>query len=160
MVGGLAAGLHLAGLDLSDRATKDLLFQMAAEKEDDTNNKRKREESSSDDDEDDDKTEDIPQKDNGRKTMSIDQSLFSIDERKKSAEETPKFSCGSTIQMQASQCPSIGGDESEDDERQTATASQLDRVLMASSGKKSDMKSPPPSEKKVEILFRFRFGPR
>ena len=128
--------------------------KMAAEKEDDTNNKRKREESSSDDDEDDDKTEDIPQKDNGRKTMSIDQSLFSIDERKKSAEETPKFSCGSTIQMQASQCPSIGGDESEDDERQTATASQLDRVLMASSGKKSDMKSPPPSEKvpQLEVL--------
>jgi len=128
--------------------------KMAAEKDDGTNSKRKREESSSDDDDDDDKTEDIPQKDNGRKTMSIDQSLFSIDERKKSAEETPKFSCGSTIQMQASQCPSIGGDESEDDERQTATASQLDRVLMASSGMKSDMKSPPPSEKvpQLEVL--------
>ena len=124
-------------------------------------NKRKREEYSSDDDDDEedddkkdphhiDKKSGLPEfscspidmqssqldggGDDGRKTMSIDQSLFSeVDGRKTSATVDPKFSCGSTIAMQSSQ----------PETQQTATASQLDRVL-APSAQKNDMKSPPP----------------
>ena len=124
-------------------------------------NKRKREEYSSDDDDDEedddkkdphhiDKKSGLPEfscspidmqssqldggGDDGRKTMSIDQSLFSeVDGRKTSATGAPKFSCGSTIAMQSSQ----------PETQQTATASQLDRVL-APSAQKNDMKSLPP----------------
>lgn len=118
---------------------------------DQDNNKRKREERGSSDDDDSSATkeydieESIKGKVGGRKTgQSLDQSIFPSDGSMpfnlKSAAAPPNFSC-SPIAMQSSQPELYDGNENG---RQTATASQLDRVLMPSA-QKSDMKSPPPA---------------
>ena len=76
-----------------------------------------------------------------KSAISFDQSLFSMDGTRsanfnqKSA-APPEFSC-SPIAMQSSQ-PAFSGD---DDGRHTATASQLDRVLMSSVKKNDDVEA-------------------
>jgi len=130
-------------------------FQMIMDQD---SNNRKREGSASEEEDDASSTtkeynigEDITRENNaaggqsGRETMSLDQSLFPLDESAKFNEKyaaPPEFSC-SPIAMQSSQpepndspMPSIY----EDNGRRTATVIQLDRVLMPTA-QKSDTKS-------------------
>ncbi|KAL9180177.1 hypothetical protein ACHAXT_008147 [Thalassiosira profunda] len=78
----------------------------------------------------------------GRKTMSIDASLFSSDGSAKVAggkgATPPEFSC-SPISMKASQRgPGSMASTDEETERQTATASQLDRLPLPSAEKEGE----------------------
>ena len=125
-------------------------FTMLGDKE---SNKRKREETSSDDDDASSNGEDDNNagrdESGGRKTMSIDQSLFSSSDANLDVKggTLPQFSC-SPVAMKSSQAASIDSIDDEDG-RQTASASQLDRVLMPSSAK-GNTKSPSPSTVPVE----------
>ncbi|KAL7534352.1 hypothetical protein ACHAXR_005812 [Thalassiosira sp. AJA248-18] len=121
-------------------------FQMVMDQE----NKRKREESSSSSSSDEDEDASDATKEfvisnaardpsEGSKTLSIDQSLFDSGQSAKFNQKCaapPEFSC-SPIAMQSSQ------PDHDDDDRQTATASQLDRVLMRSAQKTDNTKSSP-----------------
>ena len=111
----------------------------------DTNNKRKRIESfsSTEVDEEEDDPKEKKRDYNGRKTLSIDQSLFSTNNARQEREDlkTPNFSsCGSTIAMQFSQYD-------DPQTETTATCSQLDRVLMPTVEKGE--KSPPVQQLEV-----------
>jgi len=85
----------------------------------------------------------------GRKTLSLDQSLFPSDASAKLTSKSaapPEFSC-SPIAIQSSQPEP---DYDDDDIQQTTTASQLDTFCLASA-RKSSSKPPPPTSGKVQL---------
>ena len=124
----------------------------------DQGNKRKRKEKDTSDDESNPTTE-FGTKENGkrnfidksgagRKTMLLDQSLFTLDGSVKfnsAAAPRPEFSC-SPIAMQSSQ-PELP------DSQQTATASQLERILLPSA-RKNSLELLPPKKQRSSITIQ------